>query len=217
VIVVLVLLLAALASAMQISPTGHQVLDLPNPPPVPDTDNDQLLPNTTSATVPVPVNNEFDTRLRSLETRFLAFEDRLLIMESQFSQIPAVLSRLDSLQQQVDGLRGDVETLRNQPVPEVESPVSFDALTSLRDSSQSWFTWSLSVALLALLGVMGIVGTSVYQRVHLSESNKRQLKSYIESYLGQGYALDQLKSHLESSGWDPKLVDAVAKEMSKVI
>lgn len=199
-------------------PVIAQVLDLPDPPPVPASESDQLVTNSTSPVAVVNTSSSnvdsIESRLRNLE-RLLALEDRLLTVESQTSQIPAIVARIDALEQQIAALQGEVSVLQNQPAPEVQSP-SYEGLAALRDSSVSWFKWSLSVGVLALLGVMGIVGTTVYQRLNLSESTKRQLKSYLESYINQGYAIESLRDHLKESGWDPKLIDAVAKEIKDV-
>ncbi|HLC32781.1 MAG TPA: hypothetical protein VJJ82_03070, partial [Candidatus Nanoarchaeia archaeon] len=130
---------------------------------------------------------------------------------SQTAQISEVSAQLGLLETQVASLQAAVEAL-SQPAPELQSP-AYEGLTSLRDSTESWFKWSLSIGVLALLGVLGIISAQVFQRINLSEKTKRELKSYLDSYLQQGYLFDQLKEHLVSSGWDPKIIDAVAKEL----
>ena len=198
-----------------IVPVFAQVLDLPDPPPVPSKDSDQLLAiENTTANVSSSRLDALEARLRNLE-RLLELESRLLAVESQVSQIPDILARLESLELQVAKLQEEITEFKEQ-APDVQSPSPTSGLGPLRDMMQSWFAWSLSVGMLALLGVLGIVGTSVYQRLHFSESTKRQLKSYLETYVNQGYSLESLRTYLADSGWDPKLIDSVAKEINDV-
>lgn len=195
-VILLVLLLIPLVSA--------QILNLPDPPPIPNSDNDQLTQNTTNVTIPATSNLE--QRIIALER--LEIESRLIIIESQLAALAGINSRLDDLQQQIN-------SLRNEARPSLEQPASFDALMELRSQLSSWFKWSISIAVLALLGVLGIVGTNVFKRISMNEQTKQEIQKYLSTYLTQGYPLESIKEQLRNSGWDPKLVDAAVKELGR--
>ncbi len=195
-VVLIVLLIVPLVLA--------QVLNLPEPPPVPDTDSDQLTANTSNITVPVS----------SPDARLSQIENRLFLVESQIAGLLGLSSRLDVLEQQVSALRVDVEQLKNNP--SVEQPASFEGLVSVRDLAAGWFKWSLSVAVLALIGVLGIVGVSVFKRISMNEQTKHEIKNYLTTYLAQGYPMESLQEQLKKSGWNPKLTDAVVSELKRI-
>lgn len=183
-----------------------QVLDLPNPPPVPDTDNDQIQ-NTTNTTL----ETRREDPVAKLETRVVQLENRVSLTESQIAGLSGLSSRIDELERQVSSLRADVEQLKNKPF--VDQPASYDSLVSIRDVAIGWFKWSLSIAVLALIGVLGIVGVAVFKRISINEKTKHEIKNYLSTYLSQGYPLESLKEQLKKSGWDAKLTDAVVNEL----
>ena len=184
-----------------------EVLNLPEPPVIPDTENDQSIQNIT-----VPETRREDPTV-ALDNRLAQVESSLLLIESQIASLSGSNSRIEELNNQINALSADVVQLKNRP--SVENPVSTVDFNETTEQLSSRFKWSMIVAVLALLGILGVIGTNVFKRISINEQTKQEIKGYLSTYLSQGYPIESLQEQFKKSGWNPKLVDSVVTELKR--
>lgn len=227
ILIIAVLTLFLAASNGYNSLTGYQSLDLPEPPPPPGMESDQITPvtqpvtppTTTTTTVPTaPKASDMQTilsRLDLIEQKIgvlPAWEQRLAAAEAQIKIAADMSSRLDAMQSQIDALKVDVENLKQRP--SFEAPF-FDAITNLQGSARKNAILSITLSILALVIIAGMVGVGIVQKHRTELEDKKLVRQYLANYLNAGYRLEVLKMHLQANGWDEKFIDERIKEIPR--
>ncbi|MEM3154304.1 MAG: hypothetical protein QW165_01920 [Candidatus Woesearchaeota archaeon] len=226
ILVIAVLTLFFAASNGYNSITGLQTIDLPEPPPPPGMEADQLVPSTPTpqvAATPVPTPAAMradDTmnilrRLELIEQRlagFLAWEQRLATVEAQIKIVSDPSSRIDALQSQIDAMRVDIENLKQRPG--LEAPF-FDALSNLQGQQRKNAILSIMLSVLALVIIAGMITAGIIHKKREEIEDKKLVRQYLHNYLQAGYRLETLRMHLLANGWDEKFIDERIKELPK--
>jgi hypothetical protein len=219
--------------------TGLQVIDLPEPPPIPGMESEQVQttpqPSPTPKPTPVPtdeaaglIEGEIPTgedmaavlaRLDAIENKLKAldllpaWEQRLNKVEAQASIAADMSARLDAMQSQIDALRVDVDNLKMLTGrPFVDQPMFFDELGRL-SRKNTILSVTLSVVVLGIL--IAMIAANILQRKKEYLADKKLLRQYLLNYQKQGYRLDMLRMHLKASGWADWFIDEVTRELPK--
>lgn len=211
--------------------TGWQVLDLPEPPPIPGLESDQQtssptetiptpppvqLPTPTTETANLPTGEDLASiikRLDAIEGLLPGWEDRLNNIEAQVAIASNIVARVDALESQVNALRVDVDNLKSVASrPYVDQPTFFEELRSL-GRKNTILSVLLSVFVLAI--VISMIVSNIMERRKEYLADKRILKQYLVNYQRAGYKLDTLRMHLLASGWKDKFIDEVMSEINK--
>lgn len=211
--------------------TGFQVLDLPEPPPIPGLESDQVqhpspevqptppqvqLPTPTNATAGLPTGEDYSAilaRLSAIEKLLPGWEQRLNDIEAQVAIASNVVARVDALESQVNGLRVDVDNLKRAASrPYVDQPMLVDELSKLGKRNT---ILSVSLSLLLFVIVGGMIAGTLVQRRNEYLADKKILSQYIVNYQRAGYKLESLRMHLMASGWKSTFIDEVIKELPK--
>ncbi len=207
--------------------TGWQILDLPEPPPVPGMGSDQVLPSPTITPVPVatpvpttetanlPTGTDMAAilaRLDAIEKLLPGWEQRLNNIEAQVAIASNIVSRLDAMQSQIDALNIDMSNLKNRP--SVEAPF-FDQLSELQGTVKRNTILSILLSVIALAIVIAMIGAAIVNHKKDMVENKRLIKNYLINYQKAGYKLETLRMHLRACGWKDDFVNDAVRELPK--
>ena len=200
--------------------TGAQTIDLPEPPPPPGMESDQITPPAEppkNITKPTPTSDlkavmdrldAIDDRLRGMD----GWELRLNNLEAQLKIASDMSARMDAMQSQIDGMKVDIENLKQRP--SFEAPF-FDQLAKLEGSARKNAILSISLSVLSLVIIIGMVAATLVERRKEYLTDKKLLKQYLVNYQKAGYRMETLRMHLRANGWSDEFIDEVMREMPK--
>jgi len=209
--------------------TGWQILDLPEPPPVPGMTSDQVVatpvPTAAPVATPVPTAETANlptgtdmaavlARLDAIEKLLPGWEERLNNIEAQVAIASNIVSRLDAMQSQIDALNIDVSNLKNRP--SVEAPF-FEQLSGLQGAVKRNTVLSILLSVIALAIVIAMIGTAIVNHKKDMVENKRLIKNYLINYQKAGYKLETLRMHLRACGWKDDFVNEAVRELPKQV
>ena len=199
--------------------TGAQTIDLPEPPPPPGMESDQITPapapNVTKVTTPTSDLKAVIDRLDAIDEKLLGiagWELRLNNLEAQLKIASDMSARMDAMQSQIDGMKVDIENLKQRP--SFEAPF-FDQLAKLEGSAKKNAIMSISLSILSLVIIIGMVAATLVERRKEYATDKKLLKQYLANYQKAGYRLETLRMHLRANGWSDEFIDEVMREMPK--
>lgn len=206
--------------------TGLQIIELPEPPPVPGITEEQPPVVQPPAQPPVNVSPPSHPAVNISPPEEVSapvavpgefsLESRVAMLEKSVAGLQQQLSRVDTLESQMQGLNTDAENMRNfMSRPVVEQPAFFEGLGSIQSSIKRNAILSVSLSVFILLIVIGIIANLILQRKRESEEEKRLVKQYLDNYSKQGYKLETLRMHLRSSGWSDEVIQEAMRELQK--
>ncbi|MBW3019329.1 hypothetical protein KY329_04050 [Candidatus Woesearchaeota archaeon] len=156
------------------------MMELPSPPPIPSA-------GAATQTATQPAMQEIaKLPATTIDNRVTNLENEMAAIKNQVEAMNVIVK--------------NAEAITNRPL--VEQPMLTE---TSKINIRSWL--ALSLAVLAAILVVGVIINLAITRNREKAEEIERIRGYMQRYKQQGYSDTELKSHLESSGWERKKIE----------
>jgi septal ring factor EnvC (AmiA/AmiB activator) len=168
------------------------VSELPPPPGVPGAHFEQ----------PTQINTGFSTEI-SAE-----------IFQQKITEINTLTQKINTLENNQNQIRQELNTLK-QEINILDSNIKSLQQNIHPVTTQKTNVLGIILDIILLLAVTGIIGFLIYKKKEEENERINAIEKYLEPYIKQGYAFEQITPYLKAAGYTIKEIEQAKEKINK--